>query len=403
MTLRLLSNLFSLFYLYQSLQLVYQIGRQWRPFIAEPMTAVKKQLSERASFFISVPISVFIHELGHAIFVWLYGGQVVEFAYRFFWGYVRPSGSFTAAQTFMISLAGTLGSLFFGLITWLIFRQNSSSSLRYFGLRTFRYQIYFSLIYYPAFTAILQVGDWRTIYDFSATPILSWTTAVFHVLFLILHWYGDREGWYDQPAFQDAATQEKFRQLQKNLRQTPQDENLYFAVIQQLRQGGAKNLAKRQLKTFLNQHPYNGEAHFELGLLKLATNNTIPNSAVESINKALENGLKDKTKLIIAYQILGRYHRERDEGEKAVQYITKAIETAMGNQPITTHPNSLQKQIAHLHSQRALSLRRINQFDKAQHDVQEALSIAQRLNDETAVRQYQEELSMIEKQTPGSY
>ena len=107
---------------------------------------------------------------------WRYGpagGQVAEFHYRAFWGYVVPIGSFTAAQSWFIAIAGTLASLAFGLFVWWVFRRASSSTLRYFGLRAFRFQVYFSLIYYPLFTLLGFDGDWRTIYDFSATPLLS--------------------------------------------------------------------------------------------------------------------------------------------------------------------------------------------------------------------------------------
>ncbi len=100
-----MSSIFSLFdilaiiYLFRSVQLGLKIWREWAQIKLEPFTAAKKQLADQSSYFIAVPIGVLAHELGHAAAVWAFGGQVAEFHYRGFWGYVVPVGSFTAAQS----------------------------------------------------------------------------------------------------------------------------------------------------------------------------------------------------------------------------------------------------------------------------------------------------------------
>ncbi|MCZ7670661.1 MAG: M50 family metallopeptidase [Chloroflexi bacterium] len=152
------------------------------------------------------PLGVFFHELGHALAVWFFGGTVVGFNFRFFWGEVEHFGVYTLPERWLISLAGTLGSLLFGLGVWLALRHNRVSSLRYFGLRAFRFQIYFSLLYYPLFSIILPIGDWRVIYDFAATPILSSVTLVVHLLFLAAYWLYDRQGSFEAPAMDSQPT-----------------------------------------------------------------------------------------------------------------------------------------------------------------------------------------------------
>ena len=142
-----LFNIFSLIYIFRSLQLSVTIGREWSLLVQEPLTRHKKSIAEQASFFIAVPLGVFWHEFGHALAVWVSGGQVAEFGYRVFWGYVVPQGMFTPAQYWFISLAGTLGSLVFGAGIWLLLKANRHSTLSYFGLRAFRFQVYFSTIY----------------------------------------------------------------------------------------------------------------------------------------------------------------------------------------------------------------------------------------------------------------
>src|SRR5690606_35106961 len=91
-----------------------------------------------------------------------------------------------------------------------LLRRNSSRTVQFFGLRAFRFQIYFSLIYYPIFTLFLPIGDWRTIYNFSATPVLSGITAAIHALLLFLFWRADRAGAFEMIAFDSMAEQARY-------------------------------------------------------------------------------------------------------------------------------------------------------------------------------------------------
>ncbi|CCF86031.1 hypothetical protein [Nitrolancea hollandica] len=54
----------------------------------------RQRLSE-AAFFLLLPISVLLHEVGHAVTVLAFGGQVVDFGYYLFFGYVQYQGAFT--------------------------------------------------------------------------------------------------------------------------------------------------------------------------------------------------------------------------------------------------------------------------------------------------------------------
>src|SRR5690606_15334335 len=154
-----LFNLLALLYIGRAVQLAIQVIRNWNAVRQEPLTREKQRLAEQAAFFLGVPPAVFVHELAHALAVVLFGGQVAEFGYRVFWGYVVPVGSFTAIENWIIAVAGTLGSLAFGALVWLGLRRNESRTLQYFGVRAYRFQIYFSLVYYPLFSLFLPIGD----------------------------------------------------------------------------------------------------------------------------------------------------------------------------------------------------------------------------------------------------
>ncbi len=115
-----LFNLLALLYIGRAVQLAVQVARNWNVVRQEPLTGEKQRLAEQAAFFLGVPPAVFVHELAHAVAVLAFGGQVAEFGYRVFWGYVVPQGSFTALQNWIIALVGTLGSLGFGALLWLV-------------------------------------------------------------------------------------------------------------------------------------------------------------------------------------------------------------------------------------------------------------------------------------------
>jgi hypothetical protein len=137
----------SIFYAFRSLQIAYKVIGDWTNLRKPSLTPKNKQLAGQASFFLAVPVGVLIHEAAHAFFVLLFGGEVQQFGYRVFWGFVIPDRAFAAPENWLIALAGTLGSLLFGIIIWLVFRNNRSQTFQYFGLRAFHYQIVFSLIY----------------------------------------------------------------------------------------------------------------------------------------------------------------------------------------------------------------------------------------------------------------
>ncbi|MCA9923876.1 MAG: M50 family metallopeptidase [Anaerolineales bacterium] len=393
-----LFNIFSFIYLFRGLQLLNQLRREWTSLKTGPLTAHKKYLGDQASFFVAVPIGVFLHEGGHALAVWLFGGQVAEFGYRVFWGYVQPLGTFTAVQDWFISLAGTLGNLIFGLTLWLLLRRHASSSYRYFALRAFRFQLHFALIYYPIFTLFLPIGDWKTIYNFGATPIASGIMAVFHATLLLLFWQVDRIGWFERPAFATTAAKDQYEALQQHLVLNPQDTNAQLQRIDILRQGRANNKAKYLLNQLIKQEPNAPRAYLQRAALK--SQRGIPRTAADDVNKALQLGLSDPISLVFAHQLLGEYAMEHNDAQTAVTHYSQAIANAK------TIENNARP--ARLYYQRSRAYRRAKQFDLAFQNIQQAIKLAEQANDQAATTHYRDELKIIENHagrsfTTGSY
>ncbi len=393
-----LFNILALLYIFRSAQLSITIWREWSQIKSEPLTPHKKSLANQASFFIAVPIAVLVHESAHALAVLLTGGEVAEFHYRVFWGYVVPQGTFTAGQMWLIAVAGTLGSILFGLVLYLVTQRSQWSSIRYFGLRAFRFQIFFSLIYYPVFTLLGFDGDWKTIYDFSRTPLLSASTAAVHVIVLLLFFYGDRQGWFEAPAFASVADQRQFEQLAAAAAANPQDVALQIRVIDTLRRGGATHRAKHQLDRLLQQHPDSGVAYLELASLKSSGKDTVSSDAAESAQKALSLGLSAPGQNAYAHELTGRYQMERGQLDAARTSFTKAIDIFNTSQEVGFSPVIIELLIL-----RSQVYRRQENYNAAYQDLQQALTVAQRSGNQSAVNRVGGELEILAKHAGQSH
>ncbi len=392
MTIFSLFNLISLLYILRSVQLTAVIWREWQTLRQPPLTPRQKHLAEQASFFIAVPVGVLLHELGHALAVWGFGGQVVQFGYRAFWGYVVPRGNFTFTEDWFISLAGTLASLLFGLGVWLSFRHSPKPILRYFGLRALRFQTFFSLIYYPVFTLLGFEGDWKTIYDFGATPVWSGVTAVAHLALLILFWQGDRRGWFEMPAFADDAAAQTATQLASTA--SSYDPQTQLRYIESLRRGGAINQAQTALRRLIAQHPDNGLAYLEMAALQSQGKRQIPAAALENARKALGLGLPNHG-AAFAHQLLGRYSLEVGRLDDANNHLSQGIALLNG------HDESAAANEAHLLHLRSRVYRQQGKDSLAVQDMERAAAAAQRTGHEELVAFYQDELATLTQQVRG--
>lgn len=362
-------NIFSIFYAFRGLQIAAIVVRDWTKLREPNFTPQLKDLAGQAAFFLAVPIGVFFHELAHAIFVVVFGGQIIEFGYRVFWGFVSHRGFYLASQSWFISLAGTLGSLLFGLAIWLVFRNSASPTFRYFGLRAFRYQVFFSLVYYPLFTLLGFYGDWRTIYDFSATPILSGATAVFHAGTLLMFWRADRQGFFEMGAYISEEAKERIKALENQVTASPYDPGLQLQLLEAYRQGGMTKEATQLAQQFLKDNPNSAEGHLQVAVLEAGHKEKIPEKAREEALKAISLGLGKPEAVAAAHQILGRYDWSRKRIVEAIDNYSRAISALQ--------ETDKQNMLVSLLYYRGLAYRRQNQLEAAERDIRQAIQIAQ--------------------------
>jgi len=386
-----LFNVLALLYIGRAVLLAIQIVRDWTVIRQEPLTREKQRLSEQAAFFLGVPPAVLVHEAAHALAVVLFGGRVAEFGYRVFWGYVVPVGSFTAIENWIIAIAGTLGSLAFGGLLWLVLRRNESRTVQYFGLRAFRFQIYFSLLYYPIFTLFLPIGDWRTIYDFAATPVLSGATLIVHAALLLLFWRADRAGAFEMVAFDSTAAQKQHHMIRTAA--AGGDPTARLRKVAELWSGGAQKEARRELDALLSQHPTFAQGYLQRAIMVGGGAHQLNKDAFEAAGKALDLGLDGADQRALAHQLRSLYHLERGDGAAAQKELDAALTPTAMNDPDEILPIRR----AELYQLRAQAFRRQGQYEAAYAEIEQALRLAREMGLESAIYRYAEEKEIIEK------
>ena len=133
-----------------------------------------------------------LHELGHAVAVWGYGLTVVDWQFLGYMGWVAPSGSAGPFGDFVIALSGNVVSYLIGLAALLFplrFPGHPARNVLFFELG--RQSMFLVLVFYPVICLVFN-GDFRRIYDFSATPVASGVVAFVHGMILL---WGYRIWW----------------------------------------------------------------------------------------------------------------------------------------------------------------------------------------------------------------
>ncbi len=324
----LIFTLLSAVQLWRGVKQVRIVRQRWTEFVAAPLTRWKQQASREMAFYVAIPISIFLHELGHAIVVWALGGSVVAFGYFFFWGFVLPDRSFLPTQEWVLSAAGTWGNLLFAAVVWIWLRRHKSPTLRYFAKQTLSSQIVYALIYYPIFTGIFGFGDWRTIYDFTTTPLLAGGWAVLHVSMLLGYWQLQQRGWFDALTFTDAESAAKYQQL-------AQDESLEGRLkrIQMMLDGSATTEARKLAIETGRVYPESAEAQLLTAISLTNNERDVSRNAAQHAERALDMGLHDPAWQVIANQLIGKFAKRSGKEQKALQAFESAIRIAERETP----------------------------------------------------------------------
>jgi len=164
--------------------------RSWRPLLDADFTPADRRVAMQVAVFLVPPAVVLLHEIGHAVATVAVGGQVTDFHYGLFEGAVSFTGDLTNGNVWFIALAGNLVSIGIGLAMVVAggLAHRMRRSLRYILIVGGLIEAVFGLIGYPVISESARFGDWLLIYDFGATPGLSWATLVVHVAVVVGLW-----------------------------------------------------------------------------------------------------------------------------------------------------------------------------------------------------------------------
>ena len=185
--------LISALYLILGIRVVYQLLRGFRRTFDRTFTHADRMLVDQAAFFVLLPVSVALHELGHAAAIWLYGGEVLDWGYYGFAGYVGyDPGEFTNAQQIVIAAAGTIVNLLLAAIAvGLVFLKKPPfrAAVNELLIQFTWISLLNALVLYPVLDLLSGLnGDWTQMYD-GGVPVLSALILVLHVSVLgLLYW-----------------------------------------------------------------------------------------------------------------------------------------------------------------------------------------------------------------------
>jgi len=176
--------LISLFYCFIGLRVVHQLVTHWRATWDRTFTPSDRGLVDQAAFFILLPISVALHELGHATAIWSFGGHVTDFGFFVFAGYVSYDSPFTNVQHILVAFAGPFVSWLLAVLAVafvLLKRPPMRAAYNELLLQFAVLDIVNVLIFYPLldFATGLE-GDWSQMY-FGHVPALSAAILVWHL------------------------------------------------------------------------------------------------------------------------------------------------------------------------------------------------------------------------------
>jgi hypothetical protein len=154
---------------------------------------------DQAAFFILLPISVALHELGHAIMVWSFGGHVTGFGYYLFAGYVSYEGFISKPQAILIAAAGSAVNVLLAVLAVafvLVKRPPMRAAYNELLVQFAILSIANALIFYPALDLIRGIngGDFRQMY-FGGVPWLSRIILAVHLSILALGWFMLKGDW----------------------------------------------------------------------------------------------------------------------------------------------------------------------------------------------------------------
>lgn len=183
----------SLIYAVIGVRVIARLVRSGRAVWDSGFSPSDRALVDEAAFFVLIPVSVALHELGHAVAIWTLGGEVVDFGYYGFAGFVSyvPFG-FTATEQTIIAAAGSIVNLVLCLAAIGVVLLAGRRMRAPFNELLVQFAVlsgFNAFVVYPVLDLASGLnGDWRQMYD-SGVPWLTTLIVAFQAVTLALGYW----------------------------------------------------------------------------------------------------------------------------------------------------------------------------------------------------------------------
>ncbi len=181
-------NLISFAYLAIAGLTTLRLFRGARSAFDDEFTAADHRLVGATAFYLVAPLGVVLHELGHAVVIWLFGGRVVDWHFLFYWGYVVPDRSFGPYGDLAVALAGNLVTVAIGALALRhLLRSPRNAAWNFFWRRVADIHLSMALVFYPLMCLVGFGGDFVAIYRLETAPVSAPLLAL-HLTTVVLLW-----------------------------------------------------------------------------------------------------------------------------------------------------------------------------------------------------------------------
>jgi hypothetical protein len=184
-------NLVSLFYAAIALLTLFRLVRRRREAFDDRFSATDRGLIAAVAFYLLTPPAVALHELGHAVAIWLLGGRVLDFHFLFYWGFVVHQ-SLGPYADLAVALAGNLVTIGLGgRAAWWVLHHPRNAATNFLWRKFAEIQLSLALVFYPLLCLVGFGGDWQTIYRLETAPVSAPLLAL-HLVVLAKLWQASR-------------------------------------------------------------------------------------------------------------------------------------------------------------------------------------------------------------------
>jgi hypothetical protein len=170
------------------IKVVAEIVRKRDQIFDRNLTMEDRHYISQAAYFVILPITVALHELGHAALIKLFGAEITSWGFYFFSGFVGYQGFVSEAQQILIAAAGVTVNLLLGIIAMafvFLKRPPMRPAFNELLIQATVISVANALIFYPLLDFATDInGDFRQMY-FGGVPWLSATIFAVHAGVLV--------------------------------------------------------------------------------------------------------------------------------------------------------------------------------------------------------------------------